>query len=86
MDCFDRIMCRLHSIYWQFQESLMMNIIFHKFLKLTKKNFFIYVITYLPICTYLNQNNPLCNNVYKIAIFIDEYIYIIFYLFFSESQ
>ena len=53
----------------------MMNIIFHKFLKLTKKIFFIYVITYLPICTYLNQNNPLCNNVYKIAIFIDEYIY-----------
>ena len=64
----------------------MMNIIFHKFLKLTKKFFFIYVITYLSICTYLNQNNPLCNNVYKIAIFIDEYIYIIFYLFFSESQ
>ena len=53
----------------------MMNIIFHKFLKLTKKKIFIYVITYLPICTYLNQNNPLCNNVYNIAIFIDEYIY-----------
>lgn len=82
MDYFDPIMCRLRSIYWQFQKSQIMNISFHKFLKLTKKKF--YLRYYLPICTYLNQNNPLCNNVYKIAIFIDEYIYILFFLPFFQ--
>ena len=83
MDYFDPIMCRLRSIYWQFQKSQIMNISFHKFLKLTKKIFF-YLRYYLPICTYLNQNNPLCNNVYKIAIVIDEYLYILFFLPFFQ--
>ena len=86
MDYFDPIMCRLRSIYWQFQKSQIMIISFHKFLKLTKKKNF-YLRYYLPICTYLNQNNPLCNNVYKIAIFIDEYtIYTIFFTFFSVNR
>ena len=83
MDYFDPIMCRLRSIYWQFQKSQIMNISFHKFLKFTKKKFF-YLHYYLVICTYLNQNNPLCNNVYKIAIFIDEYLYILFFLPFFQ--
>ena len=58
---------------------------FSQISEIDKKHF--YLCYYLPICTYPNQNNPLCSNVYKIAIFIDEYtIYIIFLPFFSVNR